>query len=70
MPHECTQGATIRQLEVDLAVAKSDISTVKNDISDMKDDVKDVKNSINSQKWWLIGILGTVVVELGRSLIK
>ena len=54
MQHECAQAETIRKLEVDLAVAKSDIATVKGDITG-------IRESLKQFNWWFIGILVSII---------
>lgn len=68
--HECVNSEIIRRLEVDLAVAQSDIKGVKDDIKDVKDDVKAIKNEISQQKKWLIGIMATVLIEVGKTFVN
>jgi hypothetical protein len=69
MPHECINTEIIRKLEVDLAVAQSDIKAVKDDIKNVKDDIRDVKQDISQQKWWLMGIMAAVIIELVKSFV-
>ena len=68
----CKQENTIRQMELALAVAKSDIKNVKEDIKELKYDMKDIKMNVRSikdkvttrfdhQTWWIIGVLVTML---------
>ena len=63
MQHECSQAQTIRKLEIDLAVAKSDISSVKNDITG-------IYAKLNQFTWWLIGILVSIIGGMTAILVK
>lgn len=68
--HKCINTEVIRKLEVDLAVAQSDIKGVKDDIKDVKSDVKDIKADISKQRWWLMGIMATLLIEAGKNFIN
>ena len=57
MDHECIQCDTIKSLQIDLAVAKSDIQSVKEDVKSIKDDTKTSKN-------YSIATLITIVCSL------
>ena len=70
MEHKCINIEIIRKLEVDLAVAQSDIKGVKDDIKDVKDDVKEIKADISQQKWWLMGIMAAVIIEVGKTFLS
>lgn len=57
MAHDCIQCDTIKELQIDLAVAKSDIQSVKADVKSIKDDTRMSKN-------YSIATLITIVCSL------
>ena len=65
--HECKYDKEIKQMEIDIAVAKSDIQQVKTDISDLKTSIKKIGSDMESARTWLISILlailGTFVLD-------
>lgn len=63
MEHNCKQADTIKKLEIDLAVAKSDIANVKSDIGEIKD-------TLGRFTWWFLGIIGTVVSGIVSLYVK
>ena len=84
MTHECKQEKRLRDMELDVAVAKSDIKNVKDDVRDIKNDTKEICQSqktlaekidrkFNHLTWQIIGLLvaicGTLVMIIYNNLI-
>jgi hypothetical protein len=63
--HDCEQRETIRKMEIDLAVAKSDINNVKNEITDINKNIESIHGKFDRMLWF---ILATLAATLGQIL--
>ena len=64
MSNPCEQSDRIRNMEIDLAVAKSDINNVKNDINDIKSDIKSIDGKFDKVFWFTLSTGIGVIVQI------